>query len=199
MLSICINNMINKMEPIPKKLSIEPRWPVVLSCIVVLFLVSASSNSVRIFPDWFRYFIIIIVIFSIAAVPLTGANWLTRRIEHFNVLLMFIIIEIGIFDGLRNLVHVIIYSSQQINGIQLLNLVLLFGSLTSSCFHYFFGRLIRVVQKSEQIMQAGNRIGYFLKPEFLKRFCQIGIQPMSITYFLHSQPPLLLARLMLCR
>jgi uncharacterized membrane protein len=99
---------------------IEPRWPVAITVFAVLLLLTKLHDRVGIFPDWFRYTAGIMILASLAAVPLTGAKARWRRVERLIILLTFVVIEVEILSGLTRLIQEIVNQSQAIGGLQLL-------------------------------------------------------------------------------
>jgi hypothetical protein len=108
---------IKKSDPLRH---IEPRWPVAITVFAVLLLLTKLHDRVGIFPDWFRYGAGIVILASLAAVPLTGAKARWRRVERLIILLTFVVIEAEILLGLTRLIREIVNQSQAIGGLQLL-------------------------------------------------------------------------------
>jgi hypothetical protein len=71
--------------------NIEPRWPVALAILAVLFLLAVLPDRVRLLPVWFNYLIGIALLATIAVVGLTEgkAQWL--RVERTGVLVFFVV------------------------------------------------------------------------------------------------------------
>lgn len=100
--------------------SIEPRWPVALTILTVLVLVTLLHDRVKLFPDWFHYSAGAIVLASMLAVSLTGAQAKWRRLERVIVLLFVMVLEVGIVVGLARLISEMVSQAQTIDGLRLL-------------------------------------------------------------------------------
>jgi len=99
---------------------IEPRWPVVLTVLAVVFLLAVLPGRIRLFPIWLSYVVAIAVIAPMAAVTLTvsKARWL--RAERLMTLLFFVVVGVGTLTGLAYLIHAMVRRSAEISGLQLL-------------------------------------------------------------------------------
>ena len=99
---------------------IEPRWPVVLTILAVLFLLAALPARVRLFQNWIPFVagIIILAPMVIVAQSAEKARWL--RIECIITLLFIVVAEVGTLVILAYLVHTMIYRPGEIDGLQLL-------------------------------------------------------------------------------
>lgn len=107
------------MKQLPPVLRIEPRWPPILTVLAVFVLVAMLHSRVRIFPAWFRYAATVVVLASIAAVPLTGAKMRWQQVERIVILFFFGVIEVGILAGLARLIREMANPTQEITGLQL--------------------------------------------------------------------------------
>ena len=99
---------------------IEPRWPVVLTVLAVLFLLAVLPGRIRLLPIWLFYVIAIEVIAPMAAVTLTAAKARWLRVERIVTLLFFVVVGVGILMGLAYLMHAMVRRSEEISGLQLL-------------------------------------------------------------------------------
>ena len=98
----------------------EPRWPVALAIVAVLFLLAVLPGRVRLFPVWFTNAIGMAVLVSIAAVGLTTAKARWLRIERTGMLLFFVVAGAANLATLAYLVDVMVRRSSEIGGLQLL-------------------------------------------------------------------------------
>lgn len=101
-------------------LRIEPRWPVALTVLVVVFLLTVLPWRIRVFPIWVPYFLGISLIVPMAAVSLTTAKRRWLRVERFITLLFFVVAVGGALVGLAQLIEAIVHRSREIGGNQLL-------------------------------------------------------------------------------
>lgn len=99
---------------------IESRWPVALTILVVLILLTVLPERVRLGPIWLPYIPGITVLGAMAMVPLTGgkARWL--RIEGLIMLLFCLVIGIATVVSLAYLIGEMIHPSSHLNGLELL-------------------------------------------------------------------------------
>ena len=98
----------------------EPRWPVALAILVVLFLLAVLPERVRLFPVWFTYGIGIAVLVSIAAVGLTAAKARWLRVERTGVMLFVVVKVAANLASLAYLIDVMVRRSAEIGGLSLL-------------------------------------------------------------------------------
>jgi hypothetical protein len=109
----------NVKEP-AQSVRIEPRWPVTLTILAVLFLLAVFPGRVRLFPAWFPYLLGIMLIVTATAHGLTAekARWL--HIERTIMLLFVVVTGVGTLANLANLIGVMVHQSSEIGGLQLL-------------------------------------------------------------------------------
>ena len=98
----------------------EPRWPVMLTIIAVILMLSLLPRYIRLAPTWVTYVLGAVVLTPIAAVGLTSgqARWL--RIERTVTMLFFVITAVLILANLINVIHAMVNRSAEITGLQLL-------------------------------------------------------------------------------
>ena len=99
---------------------IEPRWPVALAIVAVLFLLAVLPGRVRLFPIWLPYLVGIVVLAPMAAVTLTAAKARWLRVERTITLLFFVFTGVGTLANLANLIGAMVRRSAEIGGLQLL-------------------------------------------------------------------------------
>jgi hypothetical protein len=99
---------------------IEPRWPVALAILAVLFVLAVLPERIRLFPIWLPYVVGIAVLVPMAAVALTAgkASWL--RVERTITLLFFVVAGVGTLANLVNLIGAMVRRPAEIGGMQLL-------------------------------------------------------------------------------
>ena len=98
----------------------EPRWPVALAILAVIFLLVQLPQAIRLLPLWVTYVLGAAVFMPVAGVGLTSARpgWL--RAERVVTLLFFAVTVVLILVNLANLVYVMVHKSTEITGVQLL-------------------------------------------------------------------------------
>ena len=101
-------------------LRIEPRWPVALAILAVLFLLAVLPGRVRLFPAWFPYVVGIVVLAPMAAVGLTAGNARWLRVERTVTLLFFVFAGARTLANLAYLIRAMVRRSAEISGLQLL-------------------------------------------------------------------------------
>jgi uncharacterized membrane protein len=98
----------------------EPRWPVALAILVVLFLLAVLPDRVRLLPMWVTYVVGFGVLMPIGAVGLTAPKKRWLRVERTVTLLFFVVAGAGTLANLVNLIGEMLNRSAEIDGLQLL-------------------------------------------------------------------------------
>ena len=98
----------------------EPRWPVALAILVVLFLLAVLPDRVRLLPMWVTYVVGFGVLMPIGAVGLTAPKTWWLRVERTVTLLFFVVAGTGTLANLVNLIGEMLNRSAEIDGLQLL-------------------------------------------------------------------------------
>jgi hypothetical protein len=101
-------------------LRIEPRWPVALAVIAILFLLTVLHGRVRVFPIWVPYVIGIALIVPMLGITLTAAKARWLRIERTIALVLFVVAGAGTIANLSYLIAVMVRRSGELSGTQLL-------------------------------------------------------------------------------
>jgi hypothetical protein len=101
-------------------LRIEPRWPVALAILAVLFLHPVLSGRVQFFPIWSPYVVTMVVLVPMAAVRLTAGNARWRFLERTVTLLYFVFATGSTVSNLAYLIGAMVNRTAEIGGIQLL-------------------------------------------------------------------------------
>jgi hypothetical protein len=83
---------------------LEPRWPVALAILVVLFLLTLLRARARLFPFWLAYAIGLALLLPMAGVRLSGARTPWLRLERIVTLCVSLIVE---FITLRTLFYLL--------------------------------------------------------------------------------------------
>jgi hypothetical protein len=99
---------------------LEPRWPVVLTALVILFLLEDLPGRLRLLPPWVPYILVIALIAPMAALELSTAKARWLRVERIITLLFFAIAECGTVFVLARLLSAMVSRSGEIGGKQLL-------------------------------------------------------------------------------
>lgn len=99
---------------------IEPRWPVILTVMVVLGLLRVLPERIRVLPLWFQSLFGITLLASMLAVEImeTKPRWL--RVEHLVLLIFCIVNGVLMLGNLTYLIREILYHSTDLDGLQLL-------------------------------------------------------------------------------
>lgn len=98
---------------------IEPRWPVALTILVVLVLLTVLPDRVRFAPVWVPYLLGVVILAAIAMVPLTGGKRRALRTERFITLLFSLFVGVGTLAGLGYLIGEMFNPSGELNGLEL--------------------------------------------------------------------------------
>jgi hypothetical protein len=97
----------------------EPRWPVGLAILGVLFLLMALPGRIKLFPNWTVYVVAVAVLAPMAAVGLTAARARWLRVERTVTLLFFVIGAVVTLANLGNLIGAMVHRPSDISGLQL--------------------------------------------------------------------------------
>jgi hypothetical protein len=100
---------------------IEPRWPVVIAILAVLFLLALLPDRVRAVSSWVPLAVAIAMILPMAAISLAGIKDFWLRIERMTTLAFFVIAGFGTAHNLEYLLAEMVRRSGEITGLQLLN------------------------------------------------------------------------------
>lgn len=100
--------------------SIESRWPVALTILVVLVLLTVLPDRIRVFPVWLPYLLGMVILVAIALVPLTGGKRRALRTERWVTLLFCLLVGAGMLVGLRHLIFEMFDPSGDLDGLELL-------------------------------------------------------------------------------
>ena len=101
-------------------LRIEPRWPIALTILAVLFLHPALSGRVQFFPIWFPYVAAMVVLAPMAAVGLTAGNARWLRLERTVTILYFVFATGSTVSTLAYLIGAMVRRSAELGGLHLL-------------------------------------------------------------------------------
>ncbi len=108
------------MDKRSPSLRIEPRWPVALTLLVLLILLTALPNRVRFVPVWFPYLLEMMVLVPMALVPLTHAKARWLRFERTTTLIFCAVVGASLLVSLSYLSYEMIFHSSELSGLQLL-------------------------------------------------------------------------------
>ena len=97
----------------------EPRWPVGLAILGVLFLLMALPGRIKLFPNWTVYVVAVAVLAPMAAVGLTAARPRWLRVERAVTLLFFVAAALVTLANLGNLIGAMVHRPSDISGLQL--------------------------------------------------------------------------------
>jgi hypothetical protein len=99
---------------------IAPRWPVAITALAVLFLLTVLPWRIRVFPIWVPYIGVIALIVPMAAIKLTTAKARWLRVERATTLLFCAIAEAATVAALTRLLGAMVRGKGEIGGNQLL-------------------------------------------------------------------------------
>jgi hypothetical protein len=108
------------MNEQPQPIRLEPRWPVAITAIAVLYLLTVLPWRIRVFPIWVPYVGVIALIVPMAAINLAAARTRWLRAERATVLLFCAIAEGTTVTALARLLGAMVRGSREIGGNQLL-------------------------------------------------------------------------------
>jgi MFS superfamily sulfate permease-like transporter len=100
-------------------LQIESRWPIAVTILVLLVLLTVLPDRIRFLPVWVPYMLGISLLVSMATVRLTGAKARWLRFEHITMLVFCTVVGVTTVVGLTSIMLEMAYSSKQLSGLQL--------------------------------------------------------------------------------
>jgi hypothetical protein len=113
---------------------IEPRWPVVLTILVVLALLTGLPARVKVFPIWIWFFAVIAVIGPMVALTLSTAKARWLRVERIVLPLFLATVGFATLDDLRYLLSEMVRGSTELKAYSSSLRVLRCGSAMCSFF-----------------------------------------------------------------
>jgi hypothetical protein len=97
----------------------ERRWPVALAILTVLLLLALLPGRIRVFPAWFMYVIVIVVLLPMAILPFAGVQSRWARIERWTTVLFFLVAMGGTLGGLTYLIRAMVNRPADVSGLEL--------------------------------------------------------------------------------
>lgn len=98
----------------------EPRWPVALTILVMLFLLAVLPDRIRLYPSWLGYVAGLAVLTPLAGIGLTSARQWWRRVERIVVLVFGAVVGAATLVNLANLTALMLSREAHTSGMQLL-------------------------------------------------------------------------------
>ena len=98
----------------------EPRWPVGVAIIALLFLLTVLPSRIQLYPTWLGYVVGIAVLTPLAGVGLTAAKQWWRRVERIVILVFVIVVGAANLVNLANLTVLMLSREAHTSGTQLL-------------------------------------------------------------------------------
>ncbi len=99
---------------------IEPRWPVALAILAVLFLLTVLRSRAKLFPFWMPYAIAMALLLPMAGVWLSGAQAWWLRLERITTLCLSLVLESITLATIWYLVGEMVNRPTALSGRQLL-------------------------------------------------------------------------------
>lgn len=106
-------------QRVPKK-TFEARWPVGITVILLLLLLTVLPDRIRLYPSWMAYVAGFAVLTPLAGVGLTAAKDWWRSVERVVVLVFVVVVGGATLINLANLTVEMLSSSAHASGMQLL-------------------------------------------------------------------------------
>ena len=149
----------------------EPRWPVGLAILAVLFLLMALPGRIQLFPNWTVYVVAVAVLAPMAAVGLTAARPRWLRVERTVTLLFFVIAAVVTLANLVNLIGAMVRRPADISGLQLLASSIAVWVTNVLMFSLLYWQIDRGGPEAGRTMRARGRTGSSRKRGLPPRTC----------------------------
>ncbi len=160
----------------------EPRWPVALAILAVIFLLAVLPERIRLFPIWVTYVGGFAVLIPIGAVGLMGARARWLPVERTVTLLFFLVTGVSNLANLANLISGIVGRSAEIGGLQLLASSIAVWATNVLMFSMLYWQIDRGGPEA-RVNDAGTRPDWlFPQEEAPAEDVPHGWQPMFIDY-----------------
>ena len=133
-----------------RRLDLEPRWPIVLT-IIVVFALTLLPGRVRAFPPWATVLIVVVLIAPMAGLWLSPAKQRWLQIESIVTVASVLIAGAGMILDLKDLFVRMVTPPTGITGIQLLNSSIALWSTNVLIFSVLYWRVDRggIVARAE--------------------------------------------------
>lgn len=99
---------------------IEPRWPVAVTIIAVVFLLQVLPGRVRVFAPWVAYAMGLLVLVPMGGVWLTAGHAAWAKLERASTVLFVLIAGGGTLVNLATLIVAMVTGSTSLGALQLL-------------------------------------------------------------------------------
>lgn len=99
----------------------EPRWPVALTVLAVISLITLLPSRVRVLPTWVGYLAATALIVPMVAIALTTAKLWWLRIESIVTALFLVIAGFATLETLSFVLSAMVRRSAEVTGLQLLS------------------------------------------------------------------------------
>ena len=138
------------MTETARRLDLEPRWPIVLT-IIVVFALTLLPGRVRAFPPWATVLIVVVLIAPMAGLWLSPAKQRWLQIESIVTVATVLIAGAGMILDLKDLFVRMVTPPTGITGIQLLNSSIALWSTNILIFSVLYWRVDRggIVARAE--------------------------------------------------
>ncbi len=171
----------NPAQPI----HIEPRWPVMLTVLAVLIMVTMMSSRIRPMPHWFPYAIVAGLMIPLAGVRLSRGHPLWLRAERIATLVFFLVIEAMILGTLVFLIVEMLNQPKEFSGRQLLTSSITAWITNMMAFSLVYWQMDRGGPEA----RINNKVRWpdlhFPQYEFLEE-SPPGWRPIYVDYLFHS-------------
>ena len=138
------------MTETARRPDLEPRWPIVLT-IIVVFALTLLPGRVRAFPPWATVLIVVVLIAPMAGLWLSPAKQRWLQIESIVTVATVLIAGAGMILDLKDLFVRMVTPPTGITGIQLLNSSIALWSTNILIFSVLYWRVDRggIVARAE--------------------------------------------------
>jgi hypothetical protein len=109
---------LNHQEPEP--VTAEPRWPVILTVLLVVGLLAFLPQRIGVFPGWLPFVIGPMIVTPMFAIWLSGRSQAWLRIERMMTLCFAAAMCFGTISNVLNLIKTMIRRPDDVTGLELL-------------------------------------------------------------------------------
>jgi len=165
-----------------RELAREPRWPVAVTLLALLTLLSTMPERIRLLPEWVLYLTAAIVLCPLVAVALRPDSLAWRQAERVTTLAFVVFAWIGDLAVLRTLLLDILRNTQAVSGLQLLASSVAIWIANAVTFSLLYWQMDRGGPTRRDHEAALRPDWLFPQEQLDEAFVRRGWRPMFVDY-----------------